>query len=120
MTYNKTYMAQYYKKNRIHRDEISRKAKTALRIRNKKFTDDYKSCVGCIDCGEKDPVVLDFDHRDSKTKDLKIGHVLREVSLKRIKLEIEKCDIRCANCHRRKHARQLKIKEKSVKGGNTK
>lgn len=61
----------------------------------------------CIDCGEDDIVVLDFDHRDPSTKSFSISHRLRgTTSWKRIFEEIQKCDIRCANCHRKKTARQ--------------
>ncbi|MEK6225989.1 MAG: hypothetical protein AABM40_06775 [Chloroflexota bacterium] len=55
----------------------------------------------CADCGRSfPPWVMDFDHRDPKTKSfaLAAGHALlksREVLL----AEIAKCDIVCANCH---------------------
>lgn len=62
---------------------------------------DYKLRHPCVDCGEPDPIVLDFDHfRD------KIAHVSRMVGTGRpwttIEAEIAKCEVRCANCHRRK------------------
>jgi hypothetical protein len=60
----------------------------------------------CVDCGEGDPVVLDFDH----VRGVKIGDVKRMAtqarSLTMITAEVEKCDVRCANCHRRKTARE--------------
>ena len=60
----------------------------------------------CLDCGEDDPVVLDFDH----VRGVKIGDVKRMAtqarSLTLIAAEVEKCDVRCANCHRRKTARE--------------
>ncbi len=57
----------------------------------------------CIDCGEKDPIVLDFDHRNSKTKFKIIGKMLSgHYSWDSVYKEIQKCDIRCANCHGRK------------------
>lgn len=60
----------------------------------------------CIDCGESDPVVLDFDHVAGK----KVAGVAdlrrRAVSLDRVKSEIAKCEVHCANCHRRRHARE--------------
>jgi hypothetical protein len=63
----------------------------------------------CVDCGEKDPVVLDFDHRDGRTKFKIIGKMLSgHYSWKSVHSEIQKCDIRCANCHRRKTYREQK------------
>lgn len=58
----------------------------------------------CQDCGEDDPVVLEFDHRGDKTA--AIAEMVRDaVALHRLMAEIEKCAVRCANCHRRKTAR---------------
>jgi len=52
----------------------------------------------CMDCGISYPsYVMDFDHRDPKTKKINVG---RARSLKAAKEEIAKCDLVCANCHR--------------------
>jgi hypothetical protein len=60
----------------------------------------------CVDCGESDPVVLDFDHvRGQKFMNVK-RMLAGTYSLKRIFEEIEKCDVRCANCHRRATAKR--------------
>lgn len=57
----------------------------------------------CVDCGEPDPIVLEFDHRDRKAKVKPVSRLLAgHYSWKSVLMEIEKCDIRCANCHRRK------------------
>lgn len=57
---------------------------------------------GCVDCGETDPIVLEFDHTDPETK-------TREVSPIRtwdtFLVEVSKCDIVCANCHKRRTAK---------------
>ena len=66
---------------------------------------DYLSKHTCIDCGESDIVVLEFDHKSNKFKE--IGKMVTgRCSLQRVILEIEKCEVRCANCHRRKTAHQ--------------
>jgi hypothetical protein len=62
---------------------------------------------GCVDCPEKDPVVLDFDHRDRSKKIGDVGQmVAKGIGISRIRAEIAKCEIRCANCHRRRTARE--------------
>lgn len=72
-----------------------------LKVRAKLF--DFLSTQSCIDCGERDPVVLEFDHRDQKKKFKIVAKMLSgHYSWQSVKREIEKCDIRCANCHRRK------------------
>jgi len=60
---------------------------------------------GCIDCGEKDPVVLDFDHVYG-TKTAGISFMVRNHrAWETIEAEIAKCVVRCSNCHRRKTAK---------------
>jgi len=54
---------------------------------------------GCIDCGEMDPVVLEFDHvTGDKVRQISI---MRSYRLPLLVAEIGKCEVRCANCHRR-------------------
>jgi 5-methylcytosine-specific restriction endonuclease McrA len=54
----------------------------------------------CVDCGEREPIVLEFDHVGPKR-----GSVTQlgwwGYSLPTIDAEIAQCEIRCANCHRR-------------------
>ncbi len=57
-----------------------------------------------MDCREKDPIILEFDHISDKIA--YISTMYRNYTLEKVKLEIEKCEIRCANCHRRKTARE--------------
>lgn len=65
---------------------------------------DYLKQHPCVDCGENDPVVLEFDHMGNKS-----CHVseMRCSPLEKIAQEITKCEVRCCNCHRRKIATQL-------------
>ena len=57
----------------------------------------------CLDCGETDPLVLEFDHK--KDKCFEIARGVREKSWEQILSEIEKCEVVCANCHRRRTAK---------------
>ncbi len=62
----------------------------------------YLSEHPCVDCGETDVRVLEFDHvRGNKSAD--IARLLNNaVSWPTIEAEITKCEVRCANCHRLK------------------
>lgn len=62
----------------------------------------------CIDCSELDPVVLDFDHINREEKFRSVAKLIRQgAALVKLQNEIDKCVIRCANCHRRKTAKEL-------------
>lgn len=55
----------------------------------------------CKDCGEKDVSVLEFDHIGDKKHE--VAQILRNVlSLDILKEEVAKCEIICANCHRKR------------------
>jgi hypothetical protein len=56
----------------------------------------------CSDCGETDPLVLEFDHLRDKSFNIAKG--LRDHSWAAVLAEIDKCDVVCANCHRRRTA----------------
>jgi hypothetical protein len=58
----------------------------------------------CADCGEADPLVLEFDHlRDKK---FSIASVWRDHKWETVLDEMAKCEVVCANCHRRRTARR--------------
>lgn len=58
----------------------------------------------CMDCGYTNPIALEFDHRDPTTKLFNIADgYLR--SKEELILEVSKCDIVCANCHRLRTAK---------------
>ena len=59
---------------------------------------------GCVDCGERRLCVLDFDHVGGKDASVMVlAH--SGYGLARLQSEIAKCEVRCANCHRRRTAR---------------
>lgn len=66
----------------------------------------------CVDCGyDEHPVALDFDHVDPKTKSFKIsGNAIYRWN--ELKNELDKCVIRCANCHRIRHYKEFLQKRK--------
>jgi hypothetical protein len=90
---------KYREKFRAYSREWSKKRRKGLR----ELVWYYKAAHPCIDCGESDPSVLEFDHVTGE----KIGDInglvrtLRRESV--ILTEMAKCVMRCANCHRRRH-----------------
>lgn len=61
----------------------------------------------CVDCGETDPVVLEFDHVRGTKVDNVSTLIRRSRKWEVVKEEIAKCDVRCANCHKRKTAKDF-------------
>lgn len=79
----------------------------AIREANRRLLLQYLQDHPCVDCGEADPVVLEFDHRGHEEKvDTVVALVNNCYSWAAILKEIQKCDVRCANCHRRKTSRE--------------
>lgn len=89
----KYYLVKAKKRNKINREKINN------------YIWEFLNSHPCIDCGEKDPVVLDFDHQKDKVAPVSI--IKKTLSMIKIQKEISKCVIRCANCHRRKTARDF-------------
>lgn len=85
-------------------------ANNAKRIqRNRDYVLAYLQDHPCMDCEEDDVVVLEFHHLDPSLKVKAVSQLMYETtSLKRIQEEIDKCEVICANCHRRRTAREQK------------
>lgn len=91
-------------RNGTKRDVAARDLDTG-RTRNRGFARSWASLLGCADCGERDPVVLDYDHVDGKREHVSTL-AQHGVGLARLFEEMLACEVRCANCHRRRHHRE--------------
>ena len=89
-----------YRSSPQRRDSI-RAANERRRVRQTQRLHDLKAARGCADCGETDPVVLEFDHVDPSTK---VGDIaaMAAGSWAAVIAEVRKCEVVCANCHRRR------------------
>ena len=91
----------YYSDNREHH-------KAVIQKRNKKIRGSVRGKIleilnsnPCKDCGISDIRVLEFDHLPQYEKFKDISTLMRHgYSWQKIKEEIDKCDIVCANCHK--------------------
>jgi hypothetical protein len=102
------YRREHY---RIYRDEYVRRNVHGQRQRRREWMLQLWQYVAkhpCVDCGEADPLVLHFDHRDPVSKRATLRFMSqRAFAWPTLEAEIAKCDIRCANCHRRRTAAQF-------------
>lgn len=72
--------------------------------------------IGCRECGEREPVCLDFHHREPATKLFNIGKNLSRFSNAQVlRDEIAKCDVVCGNCHLRHHPSVRAVRDPSAK-----
>lgn len=90
-----------------HRDKVIAKAKAyskAAKSRVRAYINAHLGANPCVDCGETDIVVLEFDHvGEAGTKHFNISDATRlGYSMDKVIAEIAKCEVRCANCHRKK------------------
>ncbi len=96
----------WYKKHKRRHIKNVRKNSHKYDEQSHLFICDYLNTHPCVDCGETDIVVLEFDHQDNKIA--AVSKMLGAyASLKAIKTEVAKCEVRCANCHRRRTAKQF-------------
>lgn len=73
---------------------------------------DYLREHPCVDCGESDPVVLEFDHLFEKSFTIADG--LKSRSWEAVMAEIQKCEVVCVNCHRRRTAARGGFKRMTI------
>ena len=99
------------------RRERHRVNKANSKQRARGFVDAYLSEHPCVDCGESDPIVLTFDHVRGE-KRYEVSTMVREGMLpETIAAEIEKCEVRCFNCHAiRTHKQMRSNRWKRVNG----
>lgn len=98
--YMKTYFADNPEKQTAHRARVKVNTKQD-NSRKKQWLVDYLKDHPCVDCGEADLDVLEFDHVRGVKLFVISGAIRVGRSLKAIISEVAKCDVRCANCHRR-------------------
>lgn len=100
---SRTYIRNHYWNNRQYYLDKTQKRNKKIRDETNEYIYEYLLTHPCIDCGEKDILVLEFDHKERSDKKEDISRIIRLVGTKTALIEeIAKCEVRCANCHRRK------------------
>ena len=80
----------------------TRRRTVATRLGYKRRIGEYLTEHPCVDCGETDLRVLDFDHDVGTEKKADIAALIAGCGRwSDIEAEIAKCSVRCADCHRR-------------------
>jgi len=101
------YSREHYRSN-VQAYVARAKRRAAIdRPLNRAFVLAFLATHPCVDCGERDPVVLEFDHRDPAAKRSDVGRLIHSSTINKVREEIDRCDVRCGNCHRIRTARQF-------------
>ena len=102
------YRREHY---RLNRKEYIKRNAHLLRERGKRWSRRlwaHLAANPCVDCGETDVTVLEFDHEDPSSKRTVVGAIARGgYPWAVVEAELVKCKVRCANCHRRRTALQF-------------
>lgn len=100
----KTYQRNKYKTNEIERNRIYKNRENGKNIR-RAYIKTYLKENPCKNCGEKDITVLEFHH--IKDKITEVSKLICLGKLDMLKEEIKKCEVLCANCHKRKTSKEF-------------
>ena len=103
------YGKEHYRANRQRYIDQAAVQKRRLQLERTTYLLEYFTTHPCVDCGEQDPLVLEFDHLGDKL--FAIGEGLGRRNWQSILDEMAKCEVVCANCHRRRTA----VRRRSVR-----
>src|SRR6266852_5679529 len=108
--YQRNYQRSWHQRHRAKRLARMYERKAAIY----EYVQNIKSQLCCVDCGQQHPATLHFHHLNSEDKVFNISDAARRgISLDRIKKEINKCMVLCANCHAIRHYNMRNKKQTS-------
>ncbi len=112
-----TYKAERHQRNHEKEMRRIRRNQAATVSANRARALEYLLTHPCVDCGERDPVVLDFDHvHGDKIADVSVM-ISNGWPWRKVEAEIAKCDVRCANDHRRVTKKRREEKKRTITDG---
>jgi hypothetical protein len=92
---------EYYERNKEKELKYKWDRQVRKREEARRFVFNYLSSHPCVVSGETDPIVLTFDHVRG-TKKMDVSQMVNQgYSLEALQIEIDKCEVRCGNCHMR-------------------
>lgn len=100
-------------KKYLYRDSMCIQCRNEYTVLKRRATKakciEYKGGA-CHDCGLIDiQEVYDFHHIDPAEKEINIGSSSRD--FEQLKIELDKCVLLCANCHRKRHAVERRLSQ---------
>ena len=108
--YQRNYQRSWHQRHRAKRLARMYERKRAIHD----YIQNMKNQLHCVDCGQRHPATLHFHHLNSEDKVFSISYAAnRGFSLDRIRKEIGKCIVLCANCHAIRHYNMRNKKQTS-------
>lgn len=101
------YGRRHYQNNKQYYIDKADKRNAIVREAVRRLVWNYLREHPCVDCGNNDPRVLEFDHVRGKKKYNVSEMQNQRHTVKALLEEIAKCEVRCANCHRIKTFEQF-------------
>ncbi len=108
--YQRQYKRRWYQENKAKHISYVRKREVGMET----WFRGYKETLSCEICGENYPACLDFHHIDPSRKKFSVSAKRDRPSLKQLQEEIAKCQVLCANCHRKEHYGQREKKQNNL------
>jgi hypothetical protein len=99
------YRRRHYEANRAKYIRLAGARRARVAEERFAWLVDYLTEHPCVDCGETDVLVLEFDHVRGEKK-FNISRGIVDASWDALTSEIDKCEVVCANCHRRRTAQR--------------
>lgn len=100
-TQRENYYSEHYKKYGEEYKKRAKERRKQVQIRLRSNMLDYLKDKQCNICGFSDIRVLEFDHIEPQTKKFGIARAMGDgVKWSDILIEISKCRVLCANCHK--------------------
>lgn len=109
------YKQEHYSQNRQRYIDNARRRRQRVVEERMRYIVDYLRAHPCADCGETDVLVLEFDHLRDKNFGISAG---LDRNWEELLAEIAKCEVVCANCHRRRTARRFGFKRAAIAAGD--
>ena len=94
------YQQNHYENNRPTTLAVIYEGRKKRRKEIRLFLAAFYESHPCVDCGETDITVLDFDHLLEKNFGLNKA-IADVMPIDKIKAELENGEVRCSNCHRK-------------------
>lgn len=111
----KEYRQWHYKENKEKYIARAKLRKIRQRKLLREYIDGYKSERGCSRCDESHIACLDFHHIIPSDKNHAVSQMIcLDRSLDDVKLEMSRCEVLCANCHRKHHWEEKQKNARSV------